>query len=81
MLPSRGIRAIAASIDKVRDNMKIEAFAWLDCNWQLLVKTTCCSGEGKQRECKHLRQFHKALLEPLDTFPGFGRSQNMKFSQ
>jgi hypothetical protein len=66
MLPSHGTRAIAASIDKDMDNMKFEAFAWLDCNRQLLVETTCCFGEGKQTERKHLRQFHKASLELLD---------------
>jgi hypothetical protein len=32
MLPSHGIRAIAASIDKDMDKMKFAAFAWLDCN-------------------------------------------------
>jgi hypothetical protein len=46
--------------------MKFEAFAWLDYNRQLLVETTCCSGEGKQTEHKHLHQFHKASLESLD---------------
>ncbi len=66
MLPSHGIRAIAAFIVKDMGKMKFAAFAWLDCNWQLLVETTCCSGEGKQTECKYLLQLHKASLEPPD---------------
>ena len=63
-----GIRAIAVSIaiDKDLDKMKFAAFAWLDCNQQFLVETTCCSGEVKQTERKHLIQRHKASLERLD---------------
>jgi len=51
-------RAIAASIDKDMD--KMAAFAWLDCIRKFLVGTTCCSGEGKQTERKHLLWLHKA---------------------
>ncbi len=67
MLPSHGIRAIAASIVKDMDKTNfVVAFAWLDCNQQLLVKITCCSVEGKQTERKHLHQLHKALQKPPD---------------
>jgi hypothetical protein len=40
MLPSCGIRAVAASIVKDTDKMKFAALAWLDYNRQFLVETT-----------------------------------------
>jgi hypothetical protein len=67
MLPFHGIRATTASIVvKETYKMKFVAFAWLACNRQLFVKTTCCSGKGKQTERKYLLQLHKASLEPPD---------------
>jgi hypothetical protein len=66
MLPSCGISAIAASIDKDTDKMKFAAFAWLDFNQQLHTETICCSVEGKRTESKHLLQLPKASLEQFD---------------
>ncbi len=48
MLLSCGIWAITVSIVMDMDKMMFVAFACLDCNWQLLIETTCCSGEDKQ---------------------------------
>jgi hypothetical protein len=48
MLLSRVIWAIAAYIVMDMDKMMFVAFAWLDCNWQLFIETSCCSGKDKQ---------------------------------